>query len=64
MRIDTNAAYRFNEDKQMTTVSFSNSLPAGSKAALTVKFQGTLNDKMAGTIIVFYNLRSSEANFM
>ncbi len=32
----------------MTTISFDKSIPAGSKAHLTHKFSGTLNDKMAG----------------
>lgn len=38
----------YNEDSQMTTISFDKSIPAGSKAHLTHKFSGTLNDKMAG----------------
>ena len=38
----------YNEDSQMTTISFDKALPAGSKAELTHTFTGTLNDKMAG----------------
>lgn len=38
----------YNEDSQMTTISFDKSIPAGSKAKLTHTFTGTLNDKMAG----------------
>lgn len=38
----------YNEDSQMTTISFDKSIPAGSKAILTHTFTGTLNDKMAG----------------
>ncbi|CAF9915598.1 Aminopeptidase 2 mitochondrial [Imshaugia aleurites] len=38
----------YNEDNQMTTISFDKSLPAGSKAQLTHTFTGYLNDKMAG----------------
>jgi len=35
-------------DAQTTTVSFDQTLPAGSKASLTMAFSGILNDNMAG----------------
>ena len=38
----------YNEDSQMTTISFDSRIPAGSKAQLKHTFSGTLNDKMAG----------------
>ncbi|PSN60535.1 hypothetical protein BS50DRAFT_579067 [Corynespora cassiicola Philippines] len=37
-----------NDDTQTTTISFDQKLSAGSKAALTLTFTGTLNDNMAG----------------
>ena len=38
----------YNEDTQTTTVSFKDTIPAGSKATLTQKFTGSLNENMAG----------------
>ncbi|TKA56352.1 hypothetical protein B0A49_12473 [Cryomyces minteri] len=38
----------YNKDTQTTTVSFNETIPAGSKATLTQTFSGTLNDNMAG----------------
>lgn len=38
----------FNEDAQTTTVSLDQTIPGGSKAALTLTFTGVLNDQMAG----------------
>ncbi|KAI4167566.1 MAG: hypothetical protein LQ343_007105 [Gyalolechia ehrenbergii] len=38
----------YNEDAQVTTISFDTSIPAGSRAQLTQTFTGQLNDKMAG----------------
>lgn len=38
----------YNEDSQITTISFDKSIPAGTKAQLTHTFTGSLNDKMAG----------------
>lgn len=38
----------YNEADQVTTISLSKRIPAGSKAQLTQKFTGYLNDKMAG----------------
>jgi aminopeptidase 2 len=37
-----------NEDAQTTTISFKDTLPAGTKAKLTHTFSGILNDNMAG----------------
>lgn len=36
------------EDKQITKVSFDQTIPGGSKATLTMTFSGVLNDNMAG----------------
>ena len=38
----------YNEDSQMTTISFDKTIPASSRAQLTLTFKGMLNDKMAG----------------
>ncbi|KAL8942055.1 MAG: hypothetical protein Q9216_001867, partial [Gyalolechia sp. 2 TL-2023] len=38
----------YNEDAQVTTISFDRSIPAGSRAQLIQTFTGQLNDKMAG----------------
>ena len=38
----------YDKDKQVTTVSFSETIPAGSKAQLKQTFTGILNDNMAG----------------
>ncbi len=38
----------YNEANQVTTISFDQVLPAGSKAHVTQIFTGSLNDKMAG----------------
>ncbi|KAL9605149.1 MAG: hypothetical protein Q9219_000083 [cf. Caloplaca sp. 3 TL-2023] len=38
----------YNEDAQVTTITFDKSIPAGSQAQLTQTFTGQLNDKMAG----------------
>jgi aminopeptidase 2 len=38
----------YNEANQVTTISFDQVLPAGSKAHVTQVFTGSLNDKMAG----------------
>ncbi|KAK3081572.1 hypothetical protein LTS18_005317, partial [Coniosporium uncinatum] len=38
----------YNEDTQTTKVSFKDTIPAGSKATLTQKFTGSLNENMAG----------------
>ena len=39
---------KYDEDSQITTLSFDKVIPAGSKAQLTQTFTGYLNDKMAG----------------
>lgn len=38
----------YNEDSQTTTIGFDETIPAGSKATLTLKFTGILNENMAG----------------
>ncbi|KAH7131928.1 peptidase family M1-domain-containing protein [Dendryphion nanum] len=44
----TEASITHNDDKQETTFSFKQKIPGGSKAKLTVTFEGILNDNMAG----------------
>lgn len=39
---------KYDDDSQVTTLSFDKVIPAGSKAQLTQTFTGYLNDKMAG----------------
>lgn len=46
--ISSSPQIAYNEDSSTTTVSFEESIPAGSKAKLTHTFTGYLNDKMAG----------------
>ena len=46
------------DDKQTTTFTFQDSVPAGSKATLELHFTGTLNDNMAG----FYRSRYKSAD--
>jgi len=44
----TPESHSHNEDTQTDKFAFGETLSAGSKATLTVKFIGQLNDKMAG----------------
>lgn len=46
--ISTSPALSHDEDSQTTKVSFDQTIPAGSKAQLTLVFTGNLNDNMAG----------------
>lgn len=46
--ITSSPKIQYDEDSQVTTVSFDKVIPAGSKAQLTQTFTGYLNDKMAG----------------
>lgn len=36
------------DEIQTTTFNFKNTIPAGTKATLTIKYKGILNDNMAG----------------
>lgn len=45
----------YDADKQVTAITFKDTLPAGSKATLIQKFSGTLNDNMAGFYRSSYN---------
>ncbi|KAF8533917.1 peptidase family M1-domain-containing protein [Trichophaea hybrida] len=44
----TPVSHNYNEDTQTDKFAFGEELPAGSKATLTIKYVGQLNDKMAG----------------
>jgi len=44
----TPVSHNYNEDTQTDKFTFGEELPAGSKATLTIKYVGHLNDKMAG----------------
>ncbi|KAK5110845.1 hypothetical protein LTR62_005556 [Meristemomyces frigidus] len=46
--ISTSPKVSYDEDSQTTKVEFDNTIPAGSKAQLFLKFTGNLNDNMAG----------------
>ena len=54
----------YNEDNQMTTISFDKSIPAGSKAQLTHTFTGYLNDKMAGFYRSSYNNKEGKTQYI
>ncbi|KAK3094275.1 Aminopeptidase 2 mitochondrial, partial [Teratosphaeriaceae sp. CCFEE 6253] len=46
--ISTAPKLSYNEDAQATKIAFEQTIPAGSKAKLHLKFTGILNDNMAG----------------
>ena len=46
--VTSSPSIAYDEANQVTTISFDQSLPAGSKAQVTQIFTGYLNDKMAG----------------
>ncbi|KAL2122906.1 hypothetical protein VTJ04DRAFT_3361 [Mycothermus thermophilus] len=46
--VSSSPSVSYNEDTQVSTLSFDNGLVKGSKAQLEIKFTGQLNDKMAG----------------
>ncbi|KAF2857406.1 hypothetical protein K470DRAFT_260840 [Piedraia hortae CBS 480.64] len=46
--ISSSPRISYDEDSQTTKVEFDEVIPAGSKAQVSVKFRGTLNDNMAG----------------
>ncbi|KAF1950718.1 hypothetical protein CC80DRAFT_496632 [Byssothecium circinans] len=46
--ISSSPTLAHDEEAQTTKVSFDQTIPSGSKAALTMTFTGTLNDNMAG----------------
>lgn len=48
------------EDSQTTRIAFDQTIPAGTKATLTHKFVGTLNDNMAGFYRSSYKLENGE----
>jgi len=54
----------YNEDSQMTSISFDKKIPAGSKAQLTHTFTGTLNDKMAGFYRSSYKDRNGNKKYI
>lgn len=39
------------EETQTITWTFAKTIPAGTQAKLTIKFQGSLNDNMAGELV-------------
>ncbi|KAH8700271.1 aminopeptidase [Talaromyces proteolyticus] len=56
--IASNPTTTYDSDDQVTTVQFTQTIPAGSKAQLKQTFTGTLNDNMAG----FYRSSYKTAN--
>ncbi|KAF8461376.1 peptidase family M1-domain-containing protein [Kalaharituber pfeilii] len=55
---------KFNDDKQMATIGFKETLRAGSKAVLTIAFQGILNDKMAGFYRSSYKAEDGSTKYL
>ncbi|KAF2098761.1 hypothetical protein NA57DRAFT_39769 [Rhizodiscina lignyota] len=53
-----------NEDKQTTTVFFKDTLPAGSKATVTQKFTGILNENMAGFYRSSFKDKNGKTGYM
>ncbi|GAB7359225.1 hypothetical protein MBLNU230_g5884t1 [Neophaeotheca triangularis] len=56
--VSSTPTLNYDEDSQTTKIDFDQTIPAGSKATLTQKFTGTLNDNMAG----FYRSSYKDAN--
>lgn len=54
----------FDEDSQTTKIDFDQTIPAGTKAKLVQKFEGTLNDNMAGFYRSSYKTESGEDAYM
>ncbi|KAL1976637.1 hypothetical protein VTN31DRAFT_2919 [Thermomyces dupontii] len=51
-------------DKQVTTLEFDQTIPAGSKAQLKLTFTGILNDKMAGFYRSSYKTADGETRYI
>ncbi|KAF2810509.1 uncharacterized protein BDZ99DRAFT_416964 [Mytilinidion resinicola] len=62
--ISSSPKVSYNEDTQTTTVSFSETIPAGSKATLTQTFTGELNNNMAGFYRSSYKGADGSEKFM
>lgn len=55
---------RYNEDLQRATFAFKETVPAGEKAKLVLKFQGILNDKMAGFYRSSYKAEDGSTKYL
>ncbi|KAF8422925.1 peptidase family M1-domain-containing protein [Tirmania nivea] len=55
---------KYNEDKQWATFEFQNTVPADSKAQLTITFTGTLNDKLAGFYRSSYKAEDGSTKYL
>lgn len=62
--ITSSPTLAYNEDSQMTTISFDKSIPAGSKAQLTHTFTGSLNDKMVGFYRSSYKGKDGKTKYL
>ena len=62
--ISSSNELHYNKDTQTTTITLSETIPAGTKATLTQTFTGTLNDNMAGFYRSSYNTEDGTEKFM
>ncbi|KAK0363073.1 Aminopeptidase 2 mitochondrial [Friedmanniomyces endolithicus] len=62
--ISSSPKLSYNEDAQATKIDFEQTIPAGSKAKLFLKFTGTLNDSMAGFYRSSYKDASGNEKWM
>lgn len=62
--VDSSPELSHNEDTQTTTIKLGKKLAAGSKAKLTHKFTGTLNDYMAGFYRSSYEAADGKKRYM
>jgi aminopeptidase 2 len=62
--VSSSPQVHYNKDSQTTTISFEDTLKAGSKATLTQKFTGVLNDNMAGFYRSSYKGKDGATKFM
>jgi aminopeptidase 2 len=53
-----------NNDAQVATIKFSNTIPAGSSAQLKLSFTGCLNDNMAGFYRSSYKMSNGETKYI
>lgn len=62
--VSSSPKLQFDEDSQTTKIDFDESIPAGNKATLSLKFTGTLNDNMAGFYRSSYKGPNGEDAYM
>ena len=62
--ISSSPDVHYNKDSQTTTISFNETLKAGTKATLTQKFTGVLNNNMAGFYRSSYKTKDGVTKYM